>query len=144
VLNEAGPAVYPPADAAPSNTSGDSLPPLDFLVNQTNDGWFHGSSELDQHLITGAFRSVECRIPTVRAVNTGISAVIDGNGRFVRRAQDPESGKSKQVAAVLVEAVPLDDRASLYVRFGDWFAGLCLVACGGLAIAPLALGRSKH
>jgi apolipoprotein N-acyltransferase len=139
VLNEARPAVYPPADAAPSNTSGDSLPPLDFLVNQTNDGWFHGSSELDQHLITGAFRSVECRIPTVRAVNTGISAVIDGNGRFVRRAHDPATGKSKQVAAVLVEAVPLDDRASLYVRFGDWFAGLCLLACGGLAVGSLAL-----
>ena len=53
---------------------------LDCLLNLTNDGWFHGSSELDQHLITAAFRAVECRTPLVRAVNTGISAVIDGDG----------------------------------------------------------------
>jgi len=50
------------------------------LVNLTNDGWFHGSSELDQHLVTAVFRSVECRTPMVRAVNTGISAIIDGDG----------------------------------------------------------------
>lgn len=53
---------------------------LDCLLNLTNDGWFHGSSELDQHLITSAFRAVECRTPLVRAVNTGISTVIDGDG----------------------------------------------------------------
>ena len=53
---------------------------LDCLLNLTNDGWFHGSSELNQHLITAAFRAVECRTPLVRAVNTGISAVIDGDG----------------------------------------------------------------
>ncbi len=53
---------------------------LDCLLNLTNDGWFHGSSELNQHLITSAFRAVECRTPLVRAVNTGISAVIDGDG----------------------------------------------------------------
>ena len=52
----------------------------DLLVNLTNDGWFHGSSELDQHLVTAVFRSVECRTPMVRAVNTGISAIIDGDG----------------------------------------------------------------
>ncbi|GIT28534.1 MAG: hypothetical protein Ct9H300mP1_05800 [Planctomycetaceae bacterium] len=27
----------------------------DVLVNLTNDGWFHGSSELDQHLVTAVF-----------------------------------------------------------------------------------------
>ena len=52
----------------------------DLLVNLTNDGWFHGSSELDQPLVTAVFRSVECRTPMVRAVNTGISAIIDGDG----------------------------------------------------------------
>ena len=57
--------------------------PVDCLVNLTNDGWFHGSSCLDQHLISALFRSVECRKPMVRAVNTGISAVIDGDGIVV-------------------------------------------------------------
>ena len=65
----------------------DGRRPVDCLVNLTNDGWFHGSSELDQHLITAAFRCVECRVPMVRAVNTGISAVIDGDGVVI----DPDA-----------------------------------------------------
>jgi apolipoprotein N-acyltransferase len=104
--------------------------PLDFLLNLTNDGWFHGSSELDQHLITAAFRCVETRTPMVRAVNTGISAIIDGDGVIRRRAVDPRTGRSKQIEAIVVDTVPLDPRRSLYVAGGDWFAGLCLTACG--------------
>jgi len=108
---------------------------VDVLLNLTNDGWFHGSSELDQHLITAAFRSVECRVPMVRAVNTGISAVIDGDGAIRTRAVHEKTGKSKQVEAYLVETVPLDPRESSYVLYGDWFAAICL---GGMLIAMLA------
>jgi apolipoprotein N-acyltransferase len=110
---------------------------VDVLLNLTNDGWFHGSSELDQHLITAAFRSVECRTPMVRAVNTGISAVIDGDGVIRARATDPTTKRSKQVEAVLVENIPLDRRFSPYVAYGDWFAGLCLTACGLVLAAGL-------
>lgn len=113
---------------------------VDVLLNLTNDGWFHGSSELDQHLITAAFRCVECRVPMVRAVNTGISAIIDGDGAIRSRAVDPKSGKSKQVAAFLVDNVPLDPRHSHYVRFGDWFAATCLVICSVSLVAGL-MGR---
>jgi len=117
--------------------------PVDCLVNLTNDGWFHGSSELDQHLITAAFRSVETRTPMVRAVNTGISAVIDGDGVVVEpdvfldgdgqgriAMRDPATGRPhKELNAVLVDNVPLDDRRSLYVAGGDWFAGTCGFLC---------------
>ena len=57
------------------------------LVNLTNDGWFWGSSELEQHLACGVFRTVECRRPMVIAANTGISASIDANGHIL--AEDP-------------------------------------------------------
>ncbi len=110
---------------------------VDFLVNLTNDGWFHGSSELDQHLITAAFRSVECRTPMVRAVNTGISAFIDGDGVIRNRAVDSLTGKSKQIETFVVDTVPLDHRQSLYLKFGDWFAGLCMACCGCLACVPV-------
>jgi apolipoprotein N-acyltransferase len=117
---------------------------VDCLVNLTNDGWFHGSSELDQHLYTAAFRAVECRTPMVRAVNTGISAIIDGDGVirepdvFIdadgqdrRSIRDPRTGRlHKQLNAVLIGDVPLDNRSSVYVAWGDWFAG----GCGGLAV----------
>jgi apolipoprotein N-acyltransferase len=129
--------------------------PVDILVNLTNDGWFHGSSELDQHLITAQFRCIENRMPMVRAVNTGISAFIDGNGavrepevirdldalmktdRPVRTTiRDPQTGQYyKQWNAAFVSTVPLDPRTSLYQRFGDWFATLCTAACLILCIA---------
>lgn len=126
-------------NAAPNSQDGSK--PVDCLVNLTNDGWFHGSSELDQHLITAAFRCVECRTPMVRAVNTGVSAVIDGDGMIVEpdvfidgdglgrtTMTDPKSGRwHKQLNAALVDTVPLDDRQSLYVTYGDWFSSLC---CG--------------
>lgn len=112
---------------------------VDLLVNLSNDGWFRGSSELEQHLVTSVFRAVECRTPLVRAVNTGISAVIDGDGAILdpevfidgdqqgrKTSRDPQSGRwYKQLNAALVSHVPLDPRTSLYVRYGDWFAGLC-------------------
>ncbi|HMC11411.1 MAG TPA: apolipoprotein N-acyltransferase, partial [Pirellulaceae bacterium] len=91
---------------------------VDFLVNLTNDGWFHGSSELDQHLITAAFRCVECRTPMVRAVNTGISAIIDGDGVVRNKAVGIKSGSPKQDEAVVVGVVPLDSRRSLYLAGG--------------------------
>lgn len=123
--------------------------PVDLIVNLSNDGWFHGSSGLDQHLITAAFRAVECRTPMVRAVNTGISAFIDGDGAIL----DPETfidgdrkdrtsprdsqtgGWHKQLNAALVSTVPLDRRQSLYVWWGDWFGMLSLTALVGLAVS---------
>ncbi|MEW4530316.1 apolipoprotein N-acyltransferase [Maioricimonas sp. JC845] len=139
---------------------------VDCLVNLTNDGWFHGSSELDQHLITAAFRCVETRTPMVRAVNTGISAFIDGDG-VVREPdvfvdgdallepeksgpprngiRDPESGSyHRQLNAVLVSDVALDPRESLYVVWGDWFAAVCLAACLGiLLLTPVSMYRAR-
>ena len=129
---------------------------VDLLVNLTNDGWFHGSSELDQHLITSMFRAVECRTPLVRAVNTGISEIIDGDGAILdpevfidgdarknapappsTKARDPETGAwHKQLNAALVHTVPLDACRSLYVRFGDWFAMLC---CAAVVFAGLSV-----
>jgi apolipoprotein N-acyltransferase len=62
---------------------GDGGPPVDFLLNISNDGWFDGTSEHDEHLAICRFRAIECRRSIARAVNMGISALIDGNGRVV-------------------------------------------------------------
>jgi apolipoprotein N-acyltransferase len=118
--------------------SSDDGQKVDCLVNLTNDGWFHGSSELNQHLITSIFRTVECRKPLVRAVNTGISAFIDGDGAVLEPEvfiDDDGQGRNsmtdargrfhKSLNALLVSEVPLDNRKSLYLATGDWFAGSC-------------------
>jgi len=127
------------------------------LVNLTNDGWFHGSSELDQHLITSQFRAIETRTPLVRAVNTGISAVIDGDG-VVREAvkffdagphdddnetirdsmRDKRTGRlHKQLSCAIVADVPLDPRTSWYITWGDWFAAGCLMACAAIGLSGI-------
>src|SRR5262249_54443303 len=40
---------------------GDGRPAADFVFNISNDGWFDGTSEHDQHLAICRFRAVECR-----------------------------------------------------------------------------------
>jgi apolipoprotein N-acyltransferase len=91
----------------------------DLLINISNDGWFGGSSELDMHLAISVFRCVEHRVPMARAVNTGISALIDGNGLIVQSLP-------KLKETVLAGTVRFDDRKSLYSACGDWFPKLCL------------------
>jgi apolipoprotein N-acyltransferase len=108
----------------------------DVLVNLTNDGWFWGSSALDLHLICGVFRAVECRKPLLIAANTGFSAWIDSDGNI--REQGPRR------ATDVIVAEPRFDRSrrSWYLAHGDWFAGVCLAACGLFALVGLQGRRS--
>jgi apolipoprotein N-acyltransferase len=107
--------------------------PVDFLVNISNDGWFDGTSEHEEHLAICRFRAVESRRAIVRAVNMGISAVIDADGRVVA-LPGPSWAASKKVAAVLTAAVPIDSRSSPYARWGDWLPITCWI---GLAVGML-------
>jgi len=106
----------------------------DVLINLSNDGWFHGSSELDMHLAVSVFRTIEQRVPLARAVNTGISALIDGNGEI--RETLPKLSES-----VLLVTVPLDDRTSYYTRWGDWLGISCLAVTIGLV--PVGVIRRR-
>ena len=93
----------------------------DFLVNISNDGWFAGSIELEQHWDLSAFRAVENRVPVVRSVNTGISGFIDSCGRTVARVTD-ERGWPRSVKGIAGRRLVLDARESFYGRYGDVFA----------------------
>jgi apolipoprotein N-acyltransferase len=107
----------------------------DVLINLSNDGWFHDSPELDMHLAIAVFRCVEHRVPLVRSVNTGLSAMVDGNGEI--RAILP-----KEVDDVLLVTVPLDGRTSFYSRWGDWLGLSCAAVTIGLI--PIGLVRKRH
>ena len=99
----------------------------DLLVNLSNDGWFGQTSEHEMHLAVSVFRCIENRVPLARAVNTGVSAMIDGNGRIVASLE-------KLKANVLTVTTPLDDRVSLYSHWGDWLGLFCLASTLGLLV----------
>jgi apolipoprotein N-acyltransferase len=99
----------------------------DLLVNITNDAWYGRSSAPYQHLSMAVFRAIENRVPLVRAANTGITAVIDRNGRIVR-----QTGLFEE--AFLREQVMKGNAGSIYTTIGDAFAILCLVLSAGFVV----------
>lgn len=111
--------------------------PVDFLVNISNDGWFRCTEEHEEHLAICRFRAIECRRSVVRAVNMGISAVIDPQGRVIALPA-AQWEQSKGVEAIVSAVVPVDRRAALYPQVGD---SLVAVLAGGWLAAVVVLRR---
>lgn len=109
----------------------------DFFVNLSNDGWFKGWEEHEQHLVCARFRCIETRRAMVRAVNMGISCIIDGFGRIIALpAGSTTWHQAKNREAVIVGTVPLYSQSTLYVRWGDVLPLACwVVMVAGLAIS---------
>ena len=97
------------------------------LINISNDGWFGRSSAPAQHLMMARVRAVENRRWLLRDTNNGFTASIDPYGRVI--AELPTDVRSELDA-------PYDFRTGLtpYVRFGDWFAWLCVIVSLSLLI----------
>ncbi len=85
-----------------------------------------------QHFAMVTFRAIENRVAFARAANTGISGFIDPCGRIL-------ANSDIFVEAALVHELPLRTTTTLYTRYGDWFAKLCL----GLALAGIGFGFIK-
>ena len=52
------------------------------LINLTNDLWAESDAAQRQHAAIAVFRSIETGLPTIRATNSGTTAVILPNGRI--------------------------------------------------------------
>ncbi len=55
----------------------------DFIFNASNDAWF-GTIGPPQHLAQARLRAIEEGLPIIRATPTGISAIIDADGRILK------------------------------------------------------------
>jgi apolipoprotein N-acyltransferase len=108
-------------------------PRPDWIVNITDDAWFGPWAGPRQHLLTARVRAIEEGLPIARAANTGISAVIDGNGRM--RAMLP-LGRMGVVDAPL----PASLGPTLYVKLGDLLFALFLVTA---IVTSFLLARRK-
>ncbi|MGV6849953.1 MAG: apolipoprotein N-acyltransferase [Marinibacterium sp.] len=115
-------AVFPQdVTAAPSRP--------DFLLQVTNDAWFGSFSGPYQHLTQARMRAAEQGLPLLRAANTGISAVIDGNGVILQALPLGQAG-------FVDHALPAPLPVTLYARTGDKSAAIAvLLLLAGAVVA---------
>src|SRR5271168_3538977 len=110
------------------------------LVNLTIDSWYGAGTEPWEHLALSVFASVELRASLVRAVNSGVSVLIDPNGRVVAKtyANDPYRNP-RPADGIVVSARGMPGGHTLFVAVGNLFAYLCLAATVlllGFALRP--------
>jgi apolipoprotein N-acyltransferase len=108
----------------------------DFLFNPSNDAWF-GSWASPQFLAQARLRAIEEGLPVIRSTPTGISVIVDADGRILHAIP---LGKAGRIDA----AIPTAHRPTLFARFGNslplGFAALLLL----LALLPVALPRTSR
>jgi apolipoprotein N-acyltransferase len=101
----------------------------DFLVNITNDAWYGRSAAPYQSLAQVTLRAVENRVPVVRAANTGLSAIIDPDGRIRWQSELFET-------AWHADDISWSGVRTFYSRHGDVFVWLC----AGFTLAAFGVG----
>jgi len=106
-----------------------------FILHLTNDAWFGNFSGPYQHLVQAQMRAIESGLPVLRAANTGISAVIDSQGRVLDALPLNAEG-------FLDVALPEASPKTLYAKGGD--LPLVLVVVLLLLIALLLHRRKTH
>ena len=92
----------------------------ELFINISNDGWFGTSQAAEQHLRMARVRAVENRRWLIRDTNNGITASIDPYGNVVRVMHRDERN-----SADLLYDFRTDK--TIYTRFGDWFAWMCVI-----------------
>lgn len=111
-----------------------ALPEAGFLLNVSNDAWFGDSLAPAQHLQIARVRAAETGRPMVRSTNTGISALIDADGRVLER-----SGLfSREVVRGTIEPHQGQTPAA---RLGE---GPAVLAALLLVLAGVAAGRLRR
>lgn len=103
------------------------------LVDISNDGWFGLSPAARQHLYLTVLRAVEQGRYMFRATNTGISAVIDAQGRVVSHGPQFKAGSMLCCGRLL-------EGKSVYHRLAAWLP----YVCGFALVFVWVTGRRKH
>jgi apolipoprotein N-acyltransferase len=105
------------------------------LVNMTVDSWYGKRAEPWEHLALAVFATVELRVAMVRAVNSGVSAMIDPNGRLlVKTYADDPYREPRPPEGVVVSVPRLVAGETLFVRLGCWFPYTCMAALALMGI----------
>lgn len=120
---------------------------IEAFVNLTNDTWFGATDQPWQHLGLAQLRSVEHRIPSVRAVNSGPSSIVDRAGR-VSATTEVREATTEAAAEHLVAPLEIGrDTAfapTIFARGGWLFVHVCQAAAAAAGLAALRRrGRAR-
>lgn len=111
------------------------LPAATLLVNVSNVAWFGDSLAPDQHLQISRMRALETGRPMLRATNTGVTAIIDAQGRVTGRLPSFTEG-------LLQGSVQPHEGVTPFVRAGNALViGLCALILAGASAYAIALRR---
>lgn len=97
-----------------------------FIFNPSNDGWF-GAWGPPQHLAQARMRAIEEGLPILRSTTTGISAVIDADGRVVAHIGHNRAGR-------IDGKVPPPHAPTLFSRLGNKLPLAWAIALLGLSL----------
>lgn len=106
------------------------------LVTITNDAWFGRSAAPKQHLDNARLRAIEDNRYLLRAGTTGISAIVDPTGRILEFLPIETEG-------IVYGGFAPRQALTPYVRFGDWFGIVAIVAVAAALVAFPIVGRGR-
>ena len=94
------------------------------LFNISNDSWAASPVCQRQHLAMSVFRAAENGVPVLRSTASGVTCIIDREGRVVEKLDDFSEGFLGRKISV-----PAGRRPYPYTMLGDWFAivELCIL-----------------
>jgi len=81
-------------------------------INMSNDSWFGDSNGPKLHLETTRFRAIENGKPILRSTTTGLTAIIDHNGRVIEQVPP-------YTPAVIATTVNIPQGSTYYSRNGN-------------------------
>ena len=114
----------------------------DALLNVTNDSWFGPHGEPYQHLSLTRFRSIETRLPMIRATNTGFTVWIDPSGEQIKETKLFESAILE--TAISKRYYPDSPYMAVARVLGsNWFARLFQILTVGVGVWVLRARKTK-
>jgi apolipoprotein N-acyltransferase len=102
------------------------------FVNISDDGWYGDTSAPWQHLNMARMRAIENRRWILRDTNTGVTSVIDPEGRVLRSAP-------RHIFTSLAVRYGFRSDVTFYSTHGDLFA----YACGIIVIGALVFAATR-
>lgn len=105
------------------------------LVISTDDTWFGRTAAARQHSAIAAVRAAETDRYLVRSAATGVSQIIAPTGQVLAEAD---------LFRPAVVWAPVESRTTVtpYVRWGDWFIGLCALLLLGVSVPSVRVRRA--